>query len=187
MLDAAGRELLPSIPAKLDQILGVFSLCEISDNLLMWAHYGASHSGFVLELDPNHEYFNARRTEKDEFGHLRQVRYRDVRPSASLTGLDGVDLFLVKSREWEYEREWRILRPLREADKVINAEAGDVHLFKLPSGCVKAIILGVRASDALESAARHSVSRGGALEQSKLLRCVPDESTFALRVVEVAA
>ncbi|WP_206208233.1 DUF2971 domain-containing protein [Xanthomonas oryzae] len=80
-----------------------------------------SHTGFVLELDPEHPYFNARRTDQDEFGHLRQVRYRDVRPSASLIDLDGTEMFLVKSKEWSYEREWRILRPLKDAQNVVNA------------------------------------------------------------------
>lgn len=68
MLNAVSNQLIPTIPVKMDEILGVLSLCEIPDSLLMWAHYGMSHTGFVLELDPRHPYFNARRTDQDEFG-----------------------------------------------------------------------------------------------------------------------
>lgn len=92
---------------------GALSLCEVPDSLLMWAHYGISHTGFVLEFDPSHPYFTTRRSEGDEFGHLRRVVYRDTRPSVNLIDLDGVEMFLVKSKEWEYEHEWRVLRTLK--------------------------------------------------------------------------
>ncbi|WP_325175457.1 DUF2971 domain-containing protein [Xanthomonas hortorum] len=158
------------IPVKMDEVLGVLSLCEISDSLLMWAHYGMSHTGFVLELDPGHPYFNARRTDQDEFGHLRQVRYRDVRPSASLIDLDGTEMFLVKSKEWSYEREWRVLRPLKDAHNIVNANGEDIHLFQLPPDSIKAVILGARVSTTLADQARLAISGNSAMTHIKLLR-----------------
>lgn len=187
MLDAASNQVIPTIPVKMDEVLGVLSLCEIPDSLLMWAHYGMSHTGFVLELDPKHPYFNARRTDQDEFGHLRQVRYRDVRPSASLIDLDGTEMFLVKSREWSYEREWRILRPLKDAQHVVNSNGEDIHLFQLPPDSIKAVILGARASTTLSDQARLAISANSAMSHIKLLRCVPDESCFAIKIVADAA
>ncbi|WDS37333.1 DUF2971 domain-containing protein [Pseudoxanthomonas sp.] len=187
MLGAVSNRLIPAIPAKMDEVLGVLSLCEIPDSLLMWAHYGMSHTGFVLELDSRHPYFNARRTDQDEFGHLRQVRYRDVRPSASLIDLDGTEMFLVKSKEWSYEREWRVLRPLKDAHNLVNANGEDIHLFQLPPYSIKAVILGVRASTTLADQARQAISSNSAMSHIKLLRCVPDESCFAIRIVADAA
>ncbi|WP_341809045.1 DUF2971 domain-containing protein [Xanthomonas oryzae pv. oryzicola] len=187
MLGAVSNQFIPTIPIKMDEVLGILSLCEIPDSLLMWAHYGMSHTGFVLELDPEHPYFNARRTDQDEFGHLRQVRYRDVRPSASLIDLDGTEMFLVKSKEWSYEREWRILRPLKDAQNVVNANGEDIHLFQLPPDSIKAVILGARASTTLADQARLAISGNSAMSHIKLLRCVPDESCFAIKIVADAA
>lgn len=187
MLGAVSNQLIPTIPVKMDEVLGVLSLCEIPDSLLMWAHYGMSHAGFVLELDPAHPYFNARRTDQDEFGHLRRVRYRDVRPSASLIDLDGTEMFLVKSKEWSYEREWRVLRPLKDAHDIANVNGEDIHLFQLPPDSIKAVILGARASTTLADQTRLAVSGSIAMSHVKLLRCVPDESCFALKIVADAA
>lgn len=102
MLKGASAQMLPSLRSRFDEVMGGLSLCEVPDSLLMWAHYGVSHTGFVLEFDPTHPYFNTRRSEADEFGHLRQVLYRDIRPSANLADLDGTEMFLVKSKEWAH-------------------------------------------------------------------------------------
>lgn len=181
MLGAASSQLIPMIPSKFDEVLGVLSLCEVPDSLLMWAHYGASHTGFVLELDPTHSYFNARRTAQDEFGHLRQVQYRDTRPSANLIDLDGPEMFLVKSKEWSYEYEWRILRPLKDAHDVVNVNGEDIHLFQLPADAIKAVILGARASSTLADQARIAIA-SSKMSHIQLLRCSPDESCFAINI-----
>jgi hypothetical protein len=182
MLGAVSKQLIPTIPGKFDEVLGVLSLCEVPDSLLMWAHYGVSHTGFVLELDPTHPYFNARRTTQDEFGHLRQVCYRDVRPSANLVDLDGPEMFLVKSNEWSYEREWRVLRPLKEAHDVVNVNGEEIHLFQLPADAIKTVILGARASSTLAGQARVAIAANGQMSHVQILRCSPDESCFAINI-----
>jgi hypothetical protein len=182
MLSAVSKELIPTIPGKFDEVLGVLSLCEVPDSLLMWAHYGASHTGFVLELDPTHSYFNARRTAQDEFGHLRQVLYRDTRPSANLIDLDGPEIFLVKSKEWSYEREWRVLRPLKDAQDIVNVNSEDIHLFQLPADSIKAVILGTRASSTLADQARLAIAASSQMSHIQLFRCSPDESCFAINI-----
>ena len=148
----------------------------------MWAHYGMSHTGFLLELDPRHSYFNARRTDQDEFGYLRQVRYRDVRPSASLIDLDGTEMFLVKSKEWSYEREWRVLRPLEDAQMITKQSGEDIHLFELPPDSIKTVILGARASKELADQAGAAISSNSEMSHVKVLRCVPDASCFAIKI-----
>ena len=45
----------------------------------------------------------------------RRVQYRETRPSVPLAEVEATDLFLAKSGHWDYEREWRIVRPLDEA------------------------------------------------------------------------
>nr|WP_172624074.1 DUF2971 domain-containing protein [Rhodanobacter glycinis] len=182
MLHTASTQVLPSLPSKFDDVMGVLSLCEVPDSLLMWAHYGVSHTGFVIEFDPSHPYFNTRRSEDDEFGHLRQVVYRDIRPSANLIDLDGSEMFLVKSKEWEYEHEWRVLRPLKDAEQVISVNDQQIHLFQLPQAAVKAVIFGSRASAYLMDQARELISANSEISHIQMLRCVPSESRFALDI-----
>ena len=45
-----------------------FSLSEALDNVLMWAHYGDRHRGFVIEFDMAHPFFS----DRTKFG-LRKV------------------------------------------------------------------------------------------------------------------
>jgi hypothetical protein len=182
MLGDASKHLLPKLHRKLDQLLGVLSLCEAPDSLLMWAHYGVSHTGFVLQLDPTHPYFNSRRTDQDEFGYLRQIQYRDSRPSANLIDLDGPEIFLVKSREWSYEREWRILRPLKDAQKTINVDGEDIHLFQLPADAITAVILGARASSILADQAASAIAASEQMSHVQLLKCSPDSACFTLNI-----
>lgn len=123
----------------------VISLSETNNNLLMWSHYADQHRGIVVELDMNHELFESYTpypvTRYDEdldgdvldveenkkrsainAGVLQRVRYNSHRPS--LTKFENIlEHFLVKSDEWIYEKEHRIILPLVTADRIIVHEA----------------------------------------------------------------
>lgn len=184
------RQLTPMVSGflnrKFDELLGAFCLSEIPDNLLMWSHYAMSHTGFVVEFDAHHEYFHAQRSAEDEFRHLRRVLYRDARPSAALTALDGLDFFLVKSSHWGYEREWRILRALEEAGEVVSCLPFGVHLFSFPRGAVKSVILGARTTAPVEAAVRNALRSHRGYERVQLKRARADDSQFLLRIESVA-
>lgn len=120
------------LTGKIDESLGALCLSEVPDSLLMWAHYGASHAGFVLEFQSDHSHFHEQRSPDDEFRHLRRVFYREARPSSHLTGMGAAELFLVKSGHWAYEREWRIIRALSDANKILDGSPHPVHLFSFP-------------------------------------------------------
>lgn len=182
MANALSKKITPMLFDKIDEVLGVLSLCEIPDSLLMWAHYGVSHTGFVLELDPYHEHFNSPRSPKDELYHLRQVHYRDTRTRTNLVDLDGIEMFLVKSVDWKYEHEWRIMRPLESSDKVINISGEKIHLFKLPADSIKSVILGARASEELINQVRRTITETKDMSHIKLYRCAPDESYFKINI-----
>lgn len=130
-----------------NKLIGIFSLTEKSDNLLMWAHYASSYEGYVIGFDASHPYFHQQKTYSDEFGHLRKVEYRQTRPSLPLIEMTGVDNFLVKSTQWSYEQEWRILRPLQDADKIIESPGFPIHLFKIPPTAFMEVILGCRMKE----------------------------------------
>lgn len=126
--------------------LGMLCLSETPDNLLMWAHYSASHTGFVLEFDTTHPFFNQRKSDKDELRHLRKVEYSRLRPVITPDSASGVSMFLTKSEHWSYEQEWRMFLPLEEASTVINSADKQFHLFDFPLESIKSVFLGCRMS-----------------------------------------
>lgn len=122
--------------------IGILSLSECPDELLMWAHYASSHAGFVIGFDNEHPYFDSRKKPSDELHHLRKVKYVDQRPNLPMIELTGDDLFLTKSSHWACENEWRSLRPLQEADRVIHTAPDAIYLFSFPPEIVRTVIFG---------------------------------------------
>jgi hypothetical protein len=123
--------------------LGIFSLSEVPDDLLMWAHYAANHTGFVLEFDGEHTWFWAQRPEEDDCGTLKKVSYADEPSSLYLAELKAHEVFYTKGKKWEYEREWRIIRPLAESSMSLNE---GVFLFDVPATAITGVIAGLRTS-----------------------------------------
>lgn len=165
-----------------DKALGAFCLSEVPDSLLMWSHYSASHSGFVLEFDTRHPYFHQQKGPDDEFRHLRRVEYRETRPSANLSDFDGVDVFLVKSGHWSYEREWRIFRSFQEANSVTHAEPYSFHLFSFPPDALRSVTLGARATPETKTSAKKILAASHELSHVKLRCARADDSHFLLRI-----
>jgi len=126
--------------------VGVLSLAERPDNLLMWAHYAADHRGFVIEFDADHDFFHRQESEDDRFRHLRRVAYSNERPSVAMEEYNAIDALLAKSLDWEYELEWRMILPLSTSDRRIDGGDTPVHLFALPPECVCGVILGCRTT-----------------------------------------
>jgi hypothetical protein len=140
-IDAFFPTLKKSLFDMLGNSLGILSLSEVPINLLMWAHYAANHTGFVIEFDDKHPWFWAKLAETDEFRHLRKVSYLDKPPSPYLTEWKGHDVFCSKLKMWEYEQEWRIIRPLQEAAKRIGDE---IYLFEVPPESIRSVITGIK-------------------------------------------
>jgi hypothetical protein len=61
--------------------VGILSLTATENNLLMWAHYGNSHEGMLIEFNAAHRFFRppTKPTEID-LGTLVRVEYSNKRP-----------------------------------------------------------------------------------------------------------
>ena len=166
-----------------DENIGVLSLTEKPDNLLMWAHYAGQHQGFVIEFDEAHPYFNQKQRPDDEFNHLRKLHYSVDRPHrVSLMDISDEDMFLVKGKDWEYEQEWRMLRPLKDSDVKIPVPTGDVCLFSFPPECVKGVILGARMSDKDKTEIIHLINTDSRYKHVKVYQASVDDRRFQLNI-----
>jgi hypothetical protein len=182
-------EMARRIDDLMNTSIGVLSLCEHPDSLLMWPHYGDSHRGFVIEFDTASPFFNQTRppphvtvTDEaaaafaEEHGRLRRITYQVARPSVVVTRLT-FDLILTKGEEWRYEGEWRMLMPLEYANETRPTHQGfPVHLFAVPPSAVTKVMLGANADDALLAHAlqlrsrtetRHIVIEKGRIDEER--------------------
>ncbi|WP_065204316.1 DUF2971 domain-containing protein [Shewanella woodyi] len=99
-------------------IASTFKLCSFSernDSMLMWAHYASYHQGFCIEYDlESIPYADYRRR------FLYPAIYSDDMFDATEHLMKGVEdenfnnlhlslAGLVKAKDWEYEKEWRLV------------------------------------------------------------------------------
>jgi hypothetical protein len=100
----------------------LFCVCEINDNLLLWAHYTGSHTGAVFQFECIEEL-------DVPLLAAKRVRYSDEAPGfvneeewiQGSLGLRAIDpdndvwirLVTTKARVWEHEKEWRVISKRR--------------------------------------------------------------------------
>lgn len=105
--------------------IGVYSLTENENDLLMWAHYTHSHTGFLVEFDAlNLKNFLTNFSLVSNQRHmLFKVKYSDTYEVINPFLKDyrnGIEKYLLtKSQHWSYEQEWRIIY-VYGADKSIE-------------------------------------------------------------------
>ncbi|HLJ30046.1 MAG TPA: DUF2971 domain-containing protein [Candidatus Angelobacter sp.] len=138
----------------LGQLIGIFSLTEDPAHTLMWSHYASQHYGIVVEFDKNHHWFNQKIVPADEFRHLVQVTYTQNPFPRTWKQLNGADVLYTKNAEWNYEREWRIIRPLKDGTEVSPGK----FCFDVPASAVRSIIFGVRTTSTLDKEIRTAIA-----------------------------
>jgi hypothetical protein len=162
--------------------IGVLSLTERPDNLLMWAHYAQQHQGMVIEFDASHSWFK-QQDDDSGLGRLHKLSYSDVRPfSESMVDLTMQELFLTKSKAWEYEQEWRMLRILEDSDRKLQTTCGTVHLFSLEPACISGLILGCRTSPPFRDDVRALLTDDKRYRHVRLYRTEVDSERYRLNI-----
>lgn len=136
--------LLQTLEA-LRQKFGIVCLTEINDSILMWSHYASGHKGICFEFIPPHPTM--------EQGMVLPMKYVDEYPIHKFYKINHreviVDLLLLKSKEWEYEKEWRWLPEPSPPDD--SREAGLRDFFP---EMLTGVIYGCKADDALRDSVR---------------------------------
>lgn len=147
-----GLRYAASLQNTMRKQIGILCLCENHRNILMWSHYARHHEGFVVGFDSEHAFFRHSKDEPKEIGVLRPVEYVKQRPSLHVDMIKNAnaeipDFLFSKSGDWIYEREWRIIRFLKYANKVFPK---NVYLFKVPPTAIRQVIVGFKAGDHLK-------------------------------------
>lgn len=140
----AVSQIAPKFIEGFDQHIGILCLSEVRDAQLMWSHYADSHRGHLIGFDAKHPFFQKRRGPNDEFGFLRKVEYTARRPQVTLTHTLSAEWFHTKHQGWAYEKEWRMMRVLGEADRQIPVQPFPICLFEFPPEAVVEIVFGMR-------------------------------------------
>jgi hypothetical protein len=142
--------LLMNSDACIEHLLGelsknlVLSLTEDSRNELMWAHYAATGHGFVIEFDADDPFFYSRGGKNC----LHKVNYSDEVANELIE--DPEAALLSKGVRWGYEQEWRLFRKVGTENALVSVNGENIHLFELPTSAIRRVILGPRATNAVE-------------------------------------
>ena len=121
--------------------VGLYCLSEKRDDILMWSHYAGCHRGVCIEFSATKE------DHVDFFSHAHRVTYEELLPHINLYRNSSEEIIkaaiLTKSRQWSYEREWR----------VIDLERRPGHQ-PIPSRLISSVILGARATEETQTLIR---------------------------------
>jgi hypothetical protein len=150
----------------LGQVVGIFSLTEDPAHPLMWSHYASQHRGIVIELDENNGWFDQRLAAADELRHVVKVAYAQDPHPRTWKQLAGTDLLYTKYADWSYEREWRIIRPVKDGTEV----SPGVICFDVPPDAVRSIIFGCRTTPTVEKEIRDCIAANPALKHVRFKR-----------------
>lgn len=140
----------------------------------------------MIGFDDSHPLFDRKRTEHDEFYHLRKVVYADNPPirQASVRDLvKAASIFLTKEIHWSYEQEQRMLAPLGDATMIVGSPEDPVHLFSIPPTLIQSVILGARATKVLVQEVQQIIGRpGSSMSHVRLLKVTVDDDRGGLKL-----
>lgn len=141
--------------------VGVLCFASKENNLLMWSHYANNHAGLCIELDSTAHFFNGQYqnvhsklfdnldiekrsgTQDQNIGVLKPVIYtvdRSVYIDPQELGYDTESWF-IKSPEWAYEEEQRLLLPIDHAHRV-EIEETVLYFYPIEPSLIKSVIVG---------------------------------------------
>lgn len=163
------------------QSVGICSLAGSRENLLLWAHYAAQHTGFCVGFSlESLETLKERSVNSDKLLDLLSVKYSTQMPNHNFFQCemtDGettsiMDFIATKSNHWSYEQEQRL----------ILWDGVNTNLT-VGFNAIQEVILGCKISPANKEALIR-LSREH-LPNAELLQATKDKRSFSLTFQEV--
>jgi hypothetical protein len=96
----------------------------------MWGHYAGSHTGICLEFDARCE----------PFATAEKVKYVSAYPAFDV--VTGSYPLVIKSADWSYEAEWRLIAEERAFARSPRTIKTDNDFLTIPSGVLKSVTIG---------------------------------------------
>jgi hypothetical protein len=139
----------------LDRV-GVLSLSATIGSHILWGRYADAYGGIAIEFDAN----------KGLFAFAQEVKYESTLPIVRMLEPDAMfyeKAVLTKLKDWESQREWRVIGQPRDDSRIESHLSGykhpqDVEFFirashgpgyyAIPEGSIKSIVIGPRISEA---------------------------------------
>jgi Protein of unknown function (DUF2971) len=165
---------------------GVLCLSKKRNSIVMFAHYGDNHHGFVIGFDDSNSVFQKGKgllpvnyvSERIVFDMNWEMGGAEERKYAEM-------LIFTKNEEWKYENEVRQIFPLDECpikkpfkDKRTEKEMTN-HFYPMPAEAIQSVSLGIKCSTELESQIR-LVLQNKHFSHVKLERARLHDSKFEL-------
>lgn len=174
---------------------GILSMTQHNDNLLMWAHYAEEHRGAVFEIDVDNEAFCAGFTmgpyDDEKADEWRgDVRYPERRVAPPVSHAEFIASFFLKSPQWCYEAEYRIIRRLEKGSKLggtTDRTGHDIYLFPLPANCIQRLIFGARFDDALRGHIMSIIRSRPELAHVMLSQAQLSQDVYGLKITPLTA
>jgi hypothetical protein len=167
---------------RIDREIGVVCLCANPNSIVMWSHYAKNHEGFVIGFESKDKFFAHRRGQPSDIGRLKKLDYTNKRPFVEMReikpGGDMPEYLFVKNKEWSYEREWRVIRFLTDADK----KEGDIHLFRVPPSAVREVIFGCRIDPSTMDTLHRSIEGDASLSHVKIFATGLSQSRYQMDI-----
>lgn len=173
------EEIQTTIDNHIERKVGILALTENINNLLLWAHYANKHTGFCIELDAQmlNRIIIAEFQKNNELAFIFKVKYKNrfpiINPCKHSFEQRTQLQFLVKSKDWKYEKEWRII--------LLN---GSRQKIELPPDVFKKIYFGLNTdSNDIE---RSKVILGQYNPNIGLYRAVKKKDSFSLEFNKIS-
>ena len=129
---------------------GFCCLTDTCQSLPMWAHYADNHAGCCLVFDFSTYSSQKQQEECFPFNYMKEIKYHDDLPTHNMEGV--WHYYGHKSREWEYEHEWRAIMYKKEIlqqhypDSFLSKKSNGSGLY--PCNFLCGVILGDKMEDA---------------------------------------
>jgi len=170
---------------------GILSLTKIPNSFDMWSHYANGHRGFVLEFKDRFWQHHSMKSKTGDEYPVQKVEYVEDYSISLENHVDSnkeiptavlhKELFFKKTYRWEYEHEYRMVRPLSDSPDYVSPKSNfahidtDIYLFPYDWECISSVIFGANMSpDNKQVIARHCEKYGTPVHQAHIIRDVKD-------------
>ena len=161
---------------------GFCCLTDTCQSLPMWAHYADNHAGCCLVFDFSK--YSDQKLQKDRFPfhYMKKIEYQENLPKYNMDGPSHD--YSYKSREWEYEHEWRAIMfdktVSRNFNSFLGRKSNGSGLYPL-GDFLYGVILGYKMKDDHKKSIKVAARQRGIYVQ----QASPELYKYGMRLTEI--